>query len=146
MKGVATIEIGGEGTSRSFFDCNTTVGDGADITWYREGYDQLPSEFEISDITNGKRLTVGGIMYTHLGEYYCWDQSAPDPDDDRVSLNITDGEYGSHHLSLNYVINPVTVQGVAVVAFPIHSHHPLPFTHTHTHTHTHSQPSSVSSE
>ncbi len=83
VDGVATIEIGGTGTTINFsFDCNTTTGDGETITWDRQ---QGSHSFAVLDIHQGKRLSMESVSYTDLDVYVCTD---PDTGD-QISINVT---------------------------------------------------------
>lgn len=80
VEGVATIELGGSTGITFSMDCNTTTGDGSDIVWLRE---QGTHDFDVIQITKGKRLDLEGVTYTDLGVYLCRS------DDSEIYINIT---------------------------------------------------------
>ena len=85
MEGVATVELGADDAPTFLFDCNTTVGDGSGISWYRE---LSTHNFAIEDIQNGKRLNLASVQYQDLGVYVCMDASTGD----ELRINITNSK------------------------------------------------------
>lgn len=90
--GLASVELGAGPSGASpptyVFDCNTTLNNGANITWH---YNSEAPRFGIGPIPNspnGRRLSTSGITTSDLGVYTCLDTYT----NTNVSINITQGE------------------------------------------------------
>ena len=90
--GLASVELGADLSGASpltyFFDCSTTLNNGANITWH---FNSEAPRFRIGPIPNsqnGRRLSISGITASDLGVYTCLDTYT----NTNVSINITQGE------------------------------------------------------